>query len=372
MSMRSHASSRDSDRRVVLAAGVCAVLGSMPALIAAQGVSAATGPHLRIRVIVDGDAWRINFSRARQVASERNVDFEIRHVEAAGEPNASFADADLVILETRQPIDVIDVQRNAGSEVVARRVPWLKIAPGPPTFGNLAPLHASRLIGYYLAGGEANLKALLIYADAIRKGTGLADIPAPIRMPAEGVYHPGAPVLFGNVMDYFEWGAPLWKSGARRIAFAIRPEHVSRMETEIADALIFGCEKRGLAPIAFWTDATDPHAMSNWLKLAEPDALIMTLSASEGADGSEHLSLAIPVVWTVSRTERDIRLAQDAEAPTPALGSRLTGFNEERTSRPPVEARAPPSLHVSIREIVERADQISLMTRVTKRRGGAM
>jgi len=282
-----------------IAIAAAASVGAPRAALAAEQV--------RIRVITDDFVLPGRLDKLARIAARNGVLLDRLYVEAgSGEPQAWLAGADLVILDTPRPMDAAKVEQRLGASLKEARTPWIKVGGGPPGFANLPPEQARRLIGYYAAGGAANLGAMFAYVKALRDGTDLAALPAPVPLPPAGLYHPAAPQAFATVADYLQWGASRWKSGAPRVAFVIHPGLISGLETEVIDALIAGSEARGLVPVTVWFDAGDPEAMQKALGPAGVDAVVIATHLQNGpARAAEFLKLNVPVLQAISFRDGD-------------------------------------------------------------------
>lgn len=262
--------------------------------------SAAARPS--VRVITDNFVLPGRLDRLASIAARNDVTLDRLYVEkATGEPQAWIAGADLIVLDTPRPMDAAKVEQRLGASLQNSQTPWIKVGGGPPSFGNLPPEQGRRLIGYYAAGGAANLDAMFAYMKARHSGGDLSVLPAPVPLPRTGVYHPAAPKLFESAADYLKWGAPRWTQNAPRVVFVIHPGLISGLETEAVDTLIAGSEAKGLVPITVWFDAADPEGLQKSIGSANADAIVIATHLQNGpARAAEFLKLNIPVLQTIN------------------------------------------------------------------------
>ncbi|WP_404441022.1 cobaltochelatase subunit CobN [Stutzerimonas chloritidismutans] len=221
-------------------------------------------------------------------------------------PGSASKTPDLLILDTPRPNDLAAIQRALGDRLDTAGVPWIRIGGGPPAFGNLPDPVARRLIGYYANGGKQNQHHFFAYLRAWHLGTPTDAIPLPSKLPDAGFYHPAAPAPFDDVDEYLAWGAERWPAEAPRVALAIHRGALVDDQLQLIDALIAGSETRGQAPMAFWMNDKDPHALGKVLGPAESDVLVNLLHMQNGpARQAEFLALGVPVLATLTWREGD-------------------------------------------------------------------
>lgn len=278
--------------RVLLLLGLLAAL-ALPAQASAQSV--------RIRILATDFVLPGKFSRLADWGRASGASVEPIYVETAPGEAASWLAADLVVLDTPRGNDLAAVRARLGEALAETRTPWIQVGGGPPAFGGLPPDQARRLIGYYAAGGEANLKAFLAYAAAIHAGADLTGFPAPTAMPKVGAYHPDATAVFASTGAYADWAAQRWPSDRPRVGFVIPESSVSSTQTAVVDALLRMAEARGLAPMAFWFDAAAPQGLGEAVAPFRPDVLVNLTHMQNGeARRREFEALAIPVLQAIS------------------------------------------------------------------------
>lgn len=235
-----------------------------------------------------------------------------------GTPAEWLAGAGLAILDTPRPNDLAQVQDKLGDALAVAGMPWVRVGGGRPAFEGLPPDRARLLIGYYGAGGEANLRNMLAAVAAWQRGADATHVPPPVALPKTGFHHPAVPRPFAAVADYLAWGKDRWPEGAPRVAFAIHPGTLSNMQTAVVDALIASAEARGLAPLAFWFDAADPEGIQAVLGDAGPVALVNLQHMQNGpARSAEFLTLDIPVLQALGYRQDDPQGWRAAESGVP-------------------------------------------------------
>lgn len=294
-------------RRSALSLVVGIVALAAVVLPALAQVPATPAEAQRVRIITVDFVLSGKLEKIGRLARDAHLDLDHLYIEtASGEPKSWFDNAGLIILDTPRPMDLAKLQQRLGAALSETSTPWVRIGGGPPAFGNLPPLQARRLMAYYAGGGERNLRAMFEYIKAWRSGADTSVAPAPTMMPANGIYHPGAPAPFDSLDSYLAWGRDRWNNDAPRIAFAIHSGLVSGMETQVIDALVAQTEAQGMMPIVFWFNAGEPDALQKLLAPAKADVLIIATHLQNGpARKAEFLKLNIPVLQTISYRDGD-------------------------------------------------------------------
>ena len=288
--------------------------------LSAGSASAATSVPLaempRVKVLTGSFTLQGKLDRLASWAAEEGVSLHgVREVS----PTQGIDDDDLLILDTPRPTDLAELQQRLGERLAQAKTPWIRVGGGPPASGNLAPAVASRLIGYYGNGGEANFRHLFAYLRARSDGQGTDAIPPPTELPRAGLYHPDAPDTFARVDGYLAWGATRWKADAPRVAFAIPRGMLVDGQLRLIDELIRRSEARGQAPLAFWLDDRDPKALSSVLKPAHADVLVNLQHLQNGpARQAELLALGIPAITTFTARDADRTQWRAAQSGIPA------------------------------------------------------
>ena len=292
------------------------VLWLSPHPAQAQGRSDAA---LRVRVITNDFVLPGKIERLKGLAERNGVVLDGVYVESPGEPSSWLADIDLVILDTPRPMDAAKVSARLGNALGQSAAPWIRVGGGPPAFERLPPATARQLIGYYAAGGEANLAAMFAYIKIWRSGDSSAAVAPPVALPSTGFYHPAAQTLFATPEAYLEWGRSRWRAEAPRVAIAIHSGLITNMQTQTVDALIARSEARGVLPIVFWFDATDPKALQKVLNPAKAEALVIATHLQNGpARQAEFLELGIPVMQAIAYRDGDPKAWADSTSGMPS------------------------------------------------------
>lgn len=257
--------------------------------------------QLLVRVLTDSFVLPEKFRGLQPIARDADIRLEHINVDAAASSAREWLDgADLVILDVPRPNDRARVEQALESELEKSGLPSITIGGGRPAWRGLAARDASRLLGYYAAGGEQNFRQ---FFDAVRiwkEGGDLSGLSAAERLPATGYYHPDAPGVFDSLDDYLAWGASRWKDKAGRIGFITHSNSVSGMQTGLLDALVARTEAEELVPVVFWFDASDPESLTGIARPGGFDALVNLTHMQNGkARSAEFLGLDIPVIQTV-------------------------------------------------------------------------
>ncbi|NLC23732.1 MAG: cobaltochelatase subunit CobN, partial [Oxalobacter sp.] len=209
---------------------------------------------------------------------------------------AGLADCRFVIIDTPRSPDAANVTAWLGNTLNESSVPWIQVGGDAPASGNLPEAVASRLIDYYAHGGQQNIRHL--YRSLLRhwQEKPLSDVPAPVKTPAAGIYHPAAPEIFTEPARYLDWEKGRGKNDAPRIGIMIHQRLVAS-NTAWLDTLIDTCEKHHLAPVVFWFDSADPNAVSQFARPLSLHALVNFQHMQNGAlRQKEFEQLNIPVL----------------------------------------------------------------------------
>ncbi|MFT4028028.1 MAG: cobaltochelatase subunit CobN [Novosphingobium sp.] len=250
-----------------------------------------------VRIVSTDFVLPAKFERLAEWAEAEGYRIEWRYADTLKDANVADG-AVLLLLDGPRPGDRAAVEKAVGP-LDRLAVPWLQIGGGPPAFGNLAPVAARRLMAYYAAGGEANLRAFVKAVPVALAGGDLAALPAPRALPATGLYHPAAPAPFVTPEAFREWAAA---RGTRPIvAIAISDGQIRDMQTAAIDALGKGIEARGLTPAFFWYDERDPQALTKVIKPLDAQAFVSFTHMQNGeARAAELRALDIPALQAVA------------------------------------------------------------------------
>ncbi|MBF8780392.1 cobaltochelatase subunit CobN [Pseudomonas fulva] len=274
-------------------------------LLSSLGQASEPGvPGVDVRVLASDFVLQGKFDRLRKWAGETGLILAGRHV---SEPSSAWLkDARLVLLDTPRPGDLAELQRLLGDDLATTTTPWLRVGGGPLAFGNLPAPVARRLAAYYGNGGERNLRHMFAYLRAYQAGTDTEQVPAPEALPATGIYHPQAPGVFERLEDYRRWGAGRWPANAPRVAFAIHRGAIVDAQLRLLDELVRRSERRAQAPLVFWFDDSDPHALEKLLEPWRADVLVnLQHMQNAPARKAELLKLGLPVISTLVSREAD-------------------------------------------------------------------
>ncbi len=264
--------------------------------------AAGADPALRLRVLTTDFVLPGKLQRLVAWAEAAGAQADFVRIDRDQRPAGEWLEGiDLIILDTPRPNDLAQVQARLGDRLAAAPVAWIRVGGGPPAFGNLGPDVARRLIGYYAQGREINLRRLVDYALAWRRGDGAAGIAPPVPLPPTGIYHPDAADVFPTPEAYLAWGAPRWRPGAPRIAVAIHAGLVSGLQTTVVDTLIRRAEARGILPAVFWFDAAEAQGMSRIVGPLGADVIVSMTHLQNGpARAVELKTLDLPALATFS------------------------------------------------------------------------
>jgi cobaltochelatase CobN len=104
-----------------------------------------------------------------------------------------------------------------------------------------------RLNAYWQNGGDENMLSflLLLYKEA--GGPKNLEIPPPITVAQQGVYHPDAPRLFPNLAEYLKWYRQAKPKQGALATVNFYSSYMRNRDTNFIDAILRALEKEGLA-----------------------------------------------------------------------------------------------------------------------------
>ncbi|MFT3691356.1 cobaltochelatase subunit CobN [Paenirhodobacter sp.] len=224
-------------------------------------------------------------------------------IETGGE--APLRGADLVVLDVPRPSDRAQVE--AALEGQAGDSPRLTVGGGRPDWQGLTEQDATRLAGWYAAGGAANYRQFFRYVAALARGAEREGFPDPVPLPETGIYHPDAPRIFASVAEYRDWRGIAARG---TVGILISSGAVSGLQSGVEDALIRAIEAEGLLPVAFWAPVGQmPEGL---------DALVIRTHAQGGEAFAAALrGMDVPVIQTIGYrggTPEAFRAAQSGVA----------------------------------------------------------
>lgn len=256
-----------------------------------------------VRVITDGSIAREKQNSLVKLASKLRVRLDYFVISEREDLGLSITGPDLIIVDIPAPEDQRSFNERLVPVLASAQTPWIRVGSDRPLFGNIAPLHARRLLAHYAAGGAGNLKQMFGYIGAWRSGEALTGFLSPAVLPALGIYHPSAPGPFASVQAFFDWGQGRWRERATRIAFVVPVAMITNLQTEVIDELIEQSERRGIVPVAFWFQATDPSGLQRFLYQANPDALVITKCVErQSSQSATSLASGIPILASFGAT----------------------------------------------------------------------
>lgn len=258
---------------------------------------ARAGEPPLVRIVSTDFVLPAKFARLAAWAQAEGYRIEWRYADRLDGADVAQGAA-LLLLDGPRPADRAAVEKAVGP-LDRLTVPWLLIGGGPPAFGHLAPDTARRLIAYYAAGGEANLRSFVKAVPSALAGESMEGLPPPHPLPATGLYHPAAPAPFDTPRAFRAWASA---RGIRPVlAIAISEGQIRNMQTAAIDALARGIEARGLMPAFFWYDERDPEALSKVVRPLDAQALVSFTHMQNGdARAAEFVALDIPVLQAVA------------------------------------------------------------------------
>src|SRR5690606_28624648 len=104
------------------------LIALLPAAASAQQQEGNSSGAGKVTVISSDFVLPAKMQRLERIAGETGAFFENIYVERAqGEPAQWFSGAELVILDTPRPIDVVKVQGQLGAVLHEIKTPWIQV-----------------------------------------------------------------------------------------------------------------------------------------------------------------------------------------------------------------------------------------------------
>ncbi|MFT3762279.1 MAG: cobaltochelatase subunit CobN [Pseudoxanthomonas sp.] len=278
------------------------------ALLGLAGMARATDPpsalDVRVKIVSNDFVLPGKIARLDDWGRRQGVAFEHVLVERDGEPRDWIRDADLLILDTPRPGDRQQVQARLGDALATSGTPWLQVGGGRPASSGLSQDTATRLAGYYAAGGEANFRHLIEYLSHWRRGDDASAVPPPQPLPRTGYYRPDAPGVFSSAADYLQWQKQAGNADAPQVAVLLSSGTVSSMQTAVVDALVERAGAHGVQAFGLWFDDDDPQALAKALRGIPLTAIVnYTHLQNAAARAAEFLELDVPVLQALNFRE---------------------------------------------------------------------
>jgi cobaltochelatase CobN len=120
----------------------------------------------------------------------------------------------------------------------------------------------SDLAAYLAYGGEANTRHGLALTQAVLQHQPAPDQPAPLRWPAQGLYHPDAPGLLANAAAFAQWQAEQPSlQGKPTVAVLVHRYHFVNGSIDWLDTWLRAFERQGLVAYAVFGQQLDVTAL---------------------------------------------------------------------------------------------------------------
>jgi len=234
----------------MLAAIAALSLIGMPAIAHAASVlfiTTSNVPAGKFKVLAD-------------IARPHGLDVDVKYI------NDIPADADAGLFSGRDIVFVDTYQQDAVRAKLAHALPGLRaplawVYDQAPAGVNLPDALARRLAIYYSNGGRENFDAFFATTAALLAGRSTEGIADPIVFPDTAVYHPKAPRMFADPLDYLEWkGVDPAGEHPPIIGIAFHQQYVSALQTRLIDDTIARVEAAGAIPLAYYHTTSDQNA----------------------------------------------------------------------------------------------------------------
>lgn len=158
-------------------------------------------------------------------------------------------DADLLLLvpATGQTWEEIKPQLPE----IGQAVPVVSLGPDPSLWSHTTVISeiAVKANGYLSRGGPENIRGLLCYLGAAAGGLPL-EVPAPVELPWQGIYYPGAPAVFSATRRFLP--VPAYRPGPAGSRAAVLPQPLGRQQpgrSRLPDRTPGGCRPAGYSRV---------------------------------------------------------------------------------------------------------------------------
>ena len=170
-------------------------------------------------------------------------------------------DADLLLLvpATGQTWEEIKPQLPE----IGQAVPVVSLGPDPSLWSHTTVISeiAVKANGYLSRGGPENIRGLLCYLGAAAGGLPL-EVPAPVELPWQGIYYPGAPAVFSATADFCRFRRIDPDRPAAGLLFY--RSHWADSNLAVVDCLIERLEAAGLQVIPVFSHGSKDIALGSW------------------------------------------------------------------------------------------------------------
>lgn len=264
--------------------------------------------EIKILVISTDFVTPAKFDHIGKVAETEGITVSHLTTQASAEElGEALHDSTLVILDGPRPSDMQAIQVALPDKAEGLASPWLQIGGGAPAFGNMSAENARILIGYYAHGGAANYQHFFAaFGEWLSSGV-ITDAPAPERLPVAGIYTPDG--VHASLDEYLASADDLVNRPL--LGFMISENHIRNLQTMLIDDIYQHAYNAGFAPVLFWFEQSDPHALTNFWQGHQPAAVVNLTHLQQGdARKAEFLELDVPVLQGLTYRDGDLNAWQ--------------------------------------------------------------
>lgn len=275
--------------KLVIVAAVLSLLGMLVPAYAAS-----------VLFITTSNVPAGKFKTLAEIARPYDLKVDVKYLgDIPADTDASlFSGRDIVFIDTYQQDAV---RAKLVHALAGMHVPLAWLYDRAPAGQNMPEALARRLATYYSNGGRENFDAFFATTAALLDGRPTEGIAAPVVFPEAAVYHPRAPRLFADPLDYLAWkGVNLEENHPPVVGIAFHQQYVSALQTRLIDDAIARVEAAGAIPLAYYHATSDDDANRRMLAPGGrplANVLINTriVLSTEGLR-KEFEELAIPIV----------------------------------------------------------------------------
>ena len=239
--------------RSLLALALCGVFLAPPCLAAGRP---------KIAILFTDFVLARKFQQMQDIARQQDVEMVYVRVDGASAADIGQAldGADFILLDMPRQEDQGLVERTAGERIRACKVPTLSVmsySPARRMAGVGLDADAVRtLYDYYANGTDANVTRMLQYVKRRILKVEPGDVLPPVLLPAMGIWHPDAELVFPSLSAYRDWLAGRAPGTTRDkppvIGIEIASSYLADGQTGMLEHWVQRIEAAGATPLLFY------------------------------------------------------------------------------------------------------------------------
>jgi cobaltochelatase CobN len=180
---------------------------------------------------------------------------------------AGITEDTLLLVDAPRGNDMAGVRQAFGEVIDSHAGPSLTIVGGTSRAIRIDRDSANSLAEYYVNGTRPNYEGFFRYWAIHVLGSETGDVPAPVKFPAQGIYHPRMPQLVAESSDeYLAWYQeavdPSFDRRKGTVGIIMSQGQFASDQTVFLDRMIADIESRGMLPWVFYFNGDDPNGMT--------------------------------------------------------------------------------------------------------------